>query len=189
MEGQVGYRACVPAQSEVLRSPLGRSGVPNPNSVIHTTRRQLETIGAEGQAKNVVEVSAQRKDFLPGSRVPELDGLIQACRREAATIGAEGHAAESAHVAAQAQDLLPGMGVPNLYFRVGMHREMATDRGQATAIGAEGHRFDPVAGPAEGEQLLAGLGVPDLYRLCTSGDQPLAVGTELYTPYAVGKAT
>ena len=78
------------------RLPLHGGGVPDPDGLIDARRGELVAVGAEGHAEDVVDVAAQREDFLPGRRVPELDGLIQARGREAAAVGAEGHAPEPA---------------------------------------------------------------------------------------------
>ena len=80
---------------------------------------------------------AQREDLLPGHGIPDLDGLIQASGGDAAAVGAEGDSPEPAYVAVQAEDLASRVGIPNLDVLIGVHAEMAADRGEAAAVGAE----------------------------------------------------
>src|SRR5262249_51759303 len=189
VEGHVGDRARVAAEGQVFRArlPLHGTGVPDPNGLVHAGRGEPVTVGAEGHAEDVVDVAAQREDFLPGRCVPELDRLIQARGREAAAVGAEGHAPQRAHVPAQAEDLLPGLRVPDLDFPVGMYGEQAADRGEAAAVAAEGHALEASLGGRPVALFPAGLRVPYLDPILAARGELPAIGTELDAADGPGK--
>src|SRR5262245_34646876 len=111
MEGHVGGCAAVAAKRQVFRAwfPLHRRGIPDPDGPIDARRGELVAVGAEDKAKDVVDVTAQREDRLPGCGVPDLDRLIQTGGGEAEAIGAVGHGPQPAYVAVQAVNLVPGM--------------------------------------------------------------------------------
>src|SRR5262245_11054595 len=185
MEGNVGDGTLVAVESSVFWAWLLLRGgsIPNADGLVQARRGEPVAVGAEGHAEGIVDVAAQREDFLPGRRVPELDRLIQARGRQSATIGAEGHTPERADVAAQAKDLLPGLRVPDLDFPVGMHRQLAANCGDSASVGTEGHRLQVAVGVMADELFPAGLCVPHFHQIVAARDEPPTVRAELNAAY------
>src|SRR5205823_4112035 len=95
--------------------PLHGTGVPDPDRLVQAGGGEPVAVGAEGHAENVVDVAAQREDFLPGRCVPEFDRLIQARGRKQEAVGAELYASDGPGKT-QHERLLTRGHVPDLHF-------------------------------------------------------------------------
>jgi hypothetical protein len=80
MEGDVGDRAGVAEERQVLRArfALHGRGIPDSDSLVQGRRGELVAVGAESHTERVVNVTTQREYFLPSLCVPQLNGVIQA---------------------------------------------------------------------------------------------------------------
>src|SRR5262249_44016431 len=139
---------------------LTRGRVPDLHGVVGTTADDRLAVRGEGQAADVLWISLEGVEDLPGVRIPDLKCSANASGSDLLAVAATGHVADIQSVkfggiTFEDEQLLTRVPVPHSHhpFGAGAHDSLA--------VVVNGHAVDQGRVPCETEGFLTGLRVPD----------------------------